>query len=667
MKKINMKRALASAALIAAVCVPQARAAYEDVGVGARVTGMGNAFTALADDVYAVYYNPAGLGTLQRPQLATTYSRLFTGLSDKSNLQNSFLAFERPIQYGRQGAWGFAWNYFTLDSLYREMTLTGSYGRQIFADRLPNGLYAGMSLKYLRRSLGSVDAADNAFGSTGMQNQGEDPVLKKGSKSNLDADIGLLYRVKPQFSVGLAVQHLMEPNIAFSEDDTDRLGRNIKLGAAYRTAWTSFAGDLGFIAAPDGSKDKVVTLAVEKWLPTLLHGTFGVRGSVGAGDRQYRQATAGLSYRIHRMQLDYGFSIPLGGVSSTFGTHRMGLSFKFGRPRGAEPKFSEAVLENIRELAEVGTPQFRAQAEALALYKRTAQREFLRQAQVDTSEGRFAQARAKLYQALHLNPKDKGIRASLDRMTDVQKLFPEVMNFRTDPAEAALYEGVLDYVAGRDKASVKKLAYAFSLQPGDDRYEAMLQLAEEAAGVKAAVPAAPAVAPSVGREKLVGAKMALMEGALRDADYDRVLRLVKEVLELDPANSLAYKRKAAVLYARKSYEESLRALRAAKKYERQSEARRTLDGYIKAMVKLIEKRRDAAKPKRPVRPAEPVKKRLDPQRVQRMWDAAVDLYAQGRLSEAARMLQNILRMDPKNRRAQRTLRRVQSELLEGAR
>ena len=168
MKNIQNKSFFAMLTLLAAACyTPEARAAYEDVGVGARVTGMGNAYTALADDVYAVYYNPAGLATMDRPQLATTYSRLFTGLSDNSNLQNSFLAFAKPIQQGRQGAFGLAWNYFSLDSLYREMSFSGSYSRRLFAEQVRSGLYAGMTLKLLNRSLGETGVAENAFNDTG--------------------------------------------------------------------------------------------------------------------------------------------------------------------------------------------------------------------------------------------------------------------------------------------------------------------------------------------------------------------------------------------------------------------------------------------------------------------------------------------------------------------
>ena len=45
--------------------------------------------------------------------LTDTYAQVsesLTGLSDNSNLQNSFVAYARPIAHGRHGAWGAAWS-----------------------------------------------------------------------------------------------------------------------------------------------------------------------------------------------------------------------------------------------------------------------------------------------------------------------------------------------------------------------------------------------------------------------------------------------------------------------------------------------------------------------------------------------------------------------------
>merc|ERR1711964_431383 len=40
------------------------------IGVGTRTAAMGNTFTGIADDVSSIYWNPAGLGQLERPQLS---------------------------------------------------------------------------------------------------------------------------------------------------------------------------------------------------------------------------------------------------------------------------------------------------------------------------------------------------------------------------------------------------------------------------------------------------------------------------------------------------------------------------------------------------------------------------------------------------------------------
>jgi hypothetical protein len=45
-------------------------ATFLRMGQGARSEGMGGAFTAVADDAYATYWNPAGLAQITRQELA---------------------------------------------------------------------------------------------------------------------------------------------------------------------------------------------------------------------------------------------------------------------------------------------------------------------------------------------------------------------------------------------------------------------------------------------------------------------------------------------------------------------------------------------------------------------------------------------------------------------
>src|SRR4051812_33927388 len=47
------------------------------IGAGPRAVGMGEAHVAVADDSYASYWNPAGLGLIDRKETAFMYNRSF--------------------------------------------------------------------------------------------------------------------------------------------------------------------------------------------------------------------------------------------------------------------------------------------------------------------------------------------------------------------------------------------------------------------------------------------------------------------------------------------------------------------------------------------------------------------------------------------------------------
>jgi len=59
--------------------------------LGARAMGMGNAFTAVADDLTCVFWNPAGIGFLNNVQITIPYGS-FT--SDRGSTENSLLRFQ---------------------------------------------------------------------------------------------------------------------------------------------------------------------------------------------------------------------------------------------------------------------------------------------------------------------------------------------------------------------------------------------------------------------------------------------------------------------------------------------------------------------------------------------------------------------------------------------
>lgn len=679
-------RLIAVAAALAALLVlpPSSRAAYEDVGVGARVTGLGRAYTAVSDDVYSIYYNPAGLATLDRKEFGTTYSRLLSGLSDGSNLQNSFLGYAHPLDDGRKGTLGVAWNYFTLDSLYRESSFFTSYGRRVTREDRTDPVFFGASFKLLNRSVGGTGAASNSIGNTGQATGRPDPVLQKNSKMNYDTDLGLLWRLRPRWTLGVSIQHMLEPNIAFG-GDSDKLGRNMKFGGAYKTPFSTLTGDLDLLSAPDRSLDKVLSVGIEKWLPTLLHGSFGVRGALSLGTRDHREVAMGLSYKIHRMQVDYGFALPVGGLTSTNGSHRVGLTWRFGAPRQADVLLGEMLLENLSSSAQVGSPEFNRQAAELVAYKRKAIDALMRDADAEAQLGRFMNAHERSLQAVSLAPRDTILVELDERYRTSAAYFPDLSGDLHKPAGAATHDGVMKFIAGKEKDALVALANGRALTPpptpAHDGFIRILEAkvgspapavsTETVAAVEVSTPAAVAAAPVVSTvtepspssgaealKRILDSTTALLEVSFFQQEWDKVVKLAEQVLALDPANVMAYRRLAGAYHAMKKPAEALKALKSAYALESDPEERSKLRSYVTAMQAIVERQL------RPAAPAKPAARSgsASPEDIERLYEAGVELYAQGRLTEALEAFRRVLALDANYTPAQRAFQRVQAEM-----
>src|SRR5579872_5559871 len=196
MKKTSRQRRpslLLFALAILLSVLPPLQAAFDDSGFGARPAGMGQAFTAIADDSNAPLYNPAGIVQVQWNEATAMYSDLFSGLtlysgnaqtgSDQVSLNQSYLAYvSKPT---RLGSFGVSWANFNTTHLYREDSVALTYARNLgdFFPVLDNELSLGANLKYLRRGF-TLDAQTV-----------NDPVFNGGSTSSaMTGDVGILYK-----------------------------------------------------------------------------------------------------------------------------------------------------------------------------------------------------------------------------------------------------------------------------------------------------------------------------------------------------------------------------------------------------------------------------------------------------------------------------------------
>lgn len=630
------------------------RAAFDDLGAGARAPGMGGAFVAVADDVYTLYYNPAGLGLLERPQLGTAYSTLYPGLKDGSNLSSSFIAYAQPLAEGRNGTLGLGWNALTLNSLYREDSLYLGYGRKL-ATFGEGELYGGLNLKNLRSSFGSFPEAGNAVPTGGVVGGGQaDPLLSgQRSQSAIAGDVGLLYRLGKHYGVGLAVMHANSPDIAFGGGATDRLPPVVKLGFNYRSLLSNLSAQYDAQKSPAGKQDHAFTAAAERWFPKLFLGDFGLRGALSVGSREYKRLSAGASYRTRRFSADYAMALPFGGLATTLAAHRVGLSFRFGRMTEDEESL-ELVLEAMKQIKSGQRVELRPKDAGASDTLRRTLEELLGQARALESHAKYREAQETMGRALSLAPADKTLVERYGRLSFISSQIKEVPEYRADAMQASLHLGIMAYLAGDGITAVQKVAEAAALAPERKDVDGFLTQLEVAAGVSRTV-------FSSAKKPDHNAAIALTRAnaALEDGDYVSAVTQSLAVLRVEPENAAAWENLGTAYFALKQYEDSLKAWKRAYDFEKSPAIRTAIRGYIKSISRAKEKQTSAPKAVAPPLPSRPS---LTPQEVSSLFNRALDHYTRREFQKAKDLLEHILAADPDNVEAQKALRRIKEEL-----
>lgn len=168
-------------------------ASFLKIGVGARALGMGGAFTGVADDATAIYWNPAGLSQLDRPELHMEYSQWI------ADADRNHLAYVHPVSAGTIG--------FAVSSLgYPEAD-----GRDEMGQR--NGSFdsrdTAVTLSFARAAVGSLSIGVNA--------KFIQQAIAGESASGMAADFGLHMR-GDVISAGISV-HNLGPRLKFSTEE----------------------------------------------------------------------------------------------------------------------------------------------------------------------------------------------------------------------------------------------------------------------------------------------------------------------------------------------------------------------------------------------------------------------------------------------------------------
>lgn len=273
------------------------------LGGGARPLGMGEAYVGLANDVSAMFYNPAGLAQIAFPEILTMSNNWFLDVKQQiagfilpTNLVVIGIGYSGlssgDIQgYDQNGA---ATSNFNTSS----SSLNLSFGRKIN----PN-LSLGIGIKTITEKLES----------------------RSGTAAAMDA--GLLYRVNRNLRLGAAAMNLGS-GITFITENTP-LPTSYRLGAAFSTIL--FEEDINmaadYVSYPEGAK---LNLGVEY----LVRNTLAIR--VGSSSGVLR---AGLGITANLLSIDYAYL----SRDDLGPTHQLSLSILFG----AAERSKKLILENL--------------------------------------------------------------------------------------------------------------------------------------------------------------------------------------------------------------------------------------------------------------------------------------------------------------------------------
>jgi len=334
-------------------------------GVGARALGMGGAYVALAHDVHAGYWNPAGLSRLAFPEIAYMHAERFAGIVTFDYGSIAFPINARStagISFFRSGvndikntlnAWDVERNqpkarpetYFESFSA-ADMAFFLSYARAL-GDRFS----VGVTGKIIRRTIGDfADAWGYSF------------------------DVGLQYRSK-RFVFGINVQDastMMQSwsinETAFSIDDVNpetgqpftfaevfeqelpaggtfivlpvaRLGTGLILPVG---TGNTFTLGLDLDVAFDGQQSNAFSAGNVSFHPRLgtefnLKNVVALRAGINRVTSSDRYGTnftpsVGAGLRLQQVVIDYGFG-DFGGLASDLGySHRISVQLTLERP-----------------------------------------------------------------------------------------------------------------------------------------------------------------------------------------------------------------------------------------------------------------------------------------------------------------------------------------------
>lgn len=287
------------------------------IAAGARGAALGEAYSALADDAFALDWNPAGLIHIKKNSMALMHSPYLAGS------YVDYFAYAETA--GEVGSWGVAVKYMN----YGKLDKTNSSGVDLGSfSPFDTSVNVGFAC-YITGF--NKDPEDRfVLGATGKFVKSK--IISDDNTVSADIGVNMPYMFENRFRMTVTAQNIMG-TLRYDKEEAPlplilRLGTLTRLGSYF-----NLTGDI--VAARDSlpflAMGGELNIPVHEELAVALRAGFNTRaiGDMGGA----RNVAVGSGLRYGDYVLDYAFS-PFGDLGSV---HRISATMTFAGPEKAPP------------------------------------------------------------------------------------------------------------------------------------------------------------------------------------------------------------------------------------------------------------------------------------------------------------------------------------------
>jgi hypothetical protein len=287
---------------------------YLRIGMGAKAAGMGEAQVAIADNVDAIYWNPAGLSLIKSNEIGAMHLFYWQGISYE------YLAYAMPIK--KIGTFGIGGTYLNSGSI--DKTIENSTGSDYTKVGTFNYIAFSGSISYSNKFV--IEKIPINLGAN-LKIVGDK--IEDDTVLGIGLDVGAIYEVMKDLTVGATVNNI---GVLFKENVL--LPLTFKVGAGYKLEL--FDKKHCLTVAVDGILPVDSKIKADTGLEYAYDNTIFVRGGYKV-NYDLEGITLGAGFRLNlsgtQYELDYAFAPAKEDIGQT---HRISLIVRFGFPPSLE-------------------------------------------------------------------------------------------------------------------------------------------------------------------------------------------------------------------------------------------------------------------------------------------------------------------------------------------